>query len=182
MQSPDGIQNFPDSVFECSGIDVIGIHGRFSADQGVTAGTPWADMFVPGNTLTARAQGKQGKRKMLLVEEWEYVHIDAGFDHKTEAIFDQGNALNLRGIPWVHPSVPSSLMMNMRANGGRFTPIFPAKMNLQLPWSIHFSLSTTPWLPSRTYSPVPLYLAVTLTGLLTSLRHLYHCHVSPRFH
>lgn len=58
-------------------------------------------MFVPGSTLTARAQGKGDKRKLLLVEEWEYVHTDAGLEHKREAIFDQGNALNLRGMPWV---------------------------------------------------------------------------------
>lgn len=131
MQSLDGIQNFPDSVFECSGIDVIGIHGRFNAGKGVTAGTNWAEMFVPGNTLTARAQGKQGRRKPLLVEEWEYVHTDAGLDHKAEAIFDQGNALNLRGIPWVHRFYLN--LMNVRANRDRSTLISPARMSPQLP-------------------------------------------------
>lgn len=133
LQSLDGIQNFPDSVFECSAIDVIGIHGRFAAEEGVTAGTSWAEMFVPGNTLTARAHGKQGKRKLLLVEEWEYVHTDAGLEHKREAVFDQGNALNLRGIPWVPFFVPSSMLMNMRTNGGRSTPTSPARTNPQLP-------------------------------------------------
>lgn len=102
LQSLGGIQNYPDSVFDCPAIDVIGIHGRFARDQGVaTAGTPWADMFVPGNTLTARALGKPGKRKLLLVEEWEYVHTEEGIEHKREDVFDQGAALNLRGIPWV---------------------------------------------------------------------------------
>lgn len=110
LQSLGGIQNFPDSVFDCAAIDVIGIHGRFAAseDEGKTAGTAWAEMLVPGNTLTSRALGKKGKGKLLLVEEWEYVHTDAGIQHKKEAVFDQGNALNLRGIPWVR-SPPSLL-------------------------------------------------------------------------
>lgn len=104
LQSLGGTENFPDSVFDCPAIDVIGIHGRFAQTENATAGTPWAEMFLPGNTLTARAQGKPGKRKLLLVEEWEYVHTSAGLDDKKAAIFDQGTALNLRGIPWVrHP-------------------------------------------------------------------------------
>ncbi|KAF3052693.1 hypothetical protein E8E11_006672 [Didymella keratinophila] len=107
FQSLDGIQNFPDSAFDCPAIDIIGIHGRFAAGEGVTAGTSWAEMFVPGNTLTSRAQGKGGKRKLLLVEEWDYVHTDAGLEHKGEAIFDQGNALNLRGIPWIYSHLSS---------------------------------------------------------------------------
>lgn len=101
----DGIQNFPDSVFECTAIDVIGIHGYFSKETDATAGTPWAKMFVPGNTLTARAKGKKGQGKLLLVEEWAYVDSKLGLFYKKEAIFDQGNALNMRGIPWV--SLPS---------------------------------------------------------------------------
>jgi hypothetical protein len=117
LQSLGGIQNCPDSVFDCPAIDVIGIHGRFAKDdkKGKTAGTDWAEMFVPGNTLTARAQGKRGKGKLLLVEEWEYVHTDAGVEHKKEAIFDQGNALNLRGIPWVCTPCPS--FFPLRASG-----------------------------------------------------------------
>ncbi|KAL1601017.1 hypothetical protein SLS59_005685 [Nothophoma quercina] len=109
LQSLGGIQNFPDSVFDCAAIDVIGIHGRFTAseDEGKTAGTAWAEMFVPGNTLTSRALGKKGKGKLLLVEEWEYVHTDAGIQHKKEAVFDQGNALNLRGIPWIYSHLSS---------------------------------------------------------------------------
>jgi hypothetical protein len=98
-QTADGIQNFPDSVFDCKAIDVIGIHGCFSKQQGKTAGTPWAEMFLPGNTLTARAKAKG---KLLLVEEWGYVHNpELGLFYKKEAVFDQGNALNYRGIPWV---------------------------------------------------------------------------------
>ena len=62
-------------------------------------------MFLPGNTLTGRAmgKGKKGKEgKLLLVEEWTYVHnSDFGLFYKKEAVFDQGNALNYRGIPWV---------------------------------------------------------------------------------
>lgn len=100
-QTVDGIQNFPDSVFDCPAIDVIGIHGYFSKAYDATAGTPWAKMFVPGNTLTSRAHGKQGKGKLLLVEEWAYVDTNFGVFYKKEAIFDQGNALNYRGIPWV---------------------------------------------------------------------------------
>ncbi|KAF2624205.1 glycoside hydrolase family 5 protein [Macroventuria anomochaeta] len=107
LQSLGGIQNFPDSIFECPAIDVIGIHGRFAQEEGATAGTPWGEMFIMGNTLTARAHGKQGKRKLLLVEEWEYVHTDSGLEHKKEAIFDQGNALNLRGIPWIYSHLSS---------------------------------------------------------------------------
>lgn len=106
LQALGGIQNIPDSIFKCAAIDVVGIHGRFAQEEDATAGTPWAEMFIPGNTLTARAQGKQGKRKLLLVEEWEYVHTDSGLEHKKEAIFDQGTALNLRGIPWVIPNLP----------------------------------------------------------------------------
>lgn len=100
-QKVDGLQNFPDSVFDCAAIDVIGVHGYFSKHDSATAGTPWANMFVPGNTLTARAIGKEGKGKLLLVEEWAYVDSKFGLFYKKEAIFDQGNALNLRGIPWV---------------------------------------------------------------------------------
>lgn len=98
VQSRGGIQNIPDSVFDCPGIDVIGIHGRFAPAEDATPGTPWAELFVPGNTLTARAQAK---RKLLLVEDWEYVPTDVGVEHKAGDIFDQGNALNVRGIPWV---------------------------------------------------------------------------------
>ncbi|CAO2650922.1 Nn.00g092190.m01.CDS01 [Neocucurbitaria sp. VM-36] len=101
-QTIDGIQNFPDSAFECKAIDVISIHGYFSKEADATAGTPWANMFVPGNTLTARAKGKEGKGKLLLVEEWAYVHSSFGLFYKKEAIFDQGNALNYRGIPWLY--------------------------------------------------------------------------------
>ncbi|KAH7392552.1 hypothetical protein BKA66DRAFT_510124 [Pyrenochaeta sp. MPI-SDFR-AT-0127] len=101
-QTADGVQNFPDSAFECTAIDVIGIHGYFSKEDDATAGTPWAKLFVPGNTLTARAKGKEGKGKLLLVEEWAYVHSKHGLFYKKEAIFDQGNALNLRGIPWLY--------------------------------------------------------------------------------
>lgn len=97
----DGIENFPDSAFKCPGIDVIGIHGYYKQGENTTAGTPWANMFVLGNTLTARSLKKGGQGKLLLVEEWEYVHSASGLDHKNESIFDQGTALNLRGIPWV---------------------------------------------------------------------------------
>ena len=100
-QTVHGTQNFPDSVFECAAIDVIGIHGYFSKEENATAGTPWANMFVPGNTLTARARGKGSKGKLLLVEEWAYMNSKFGLSYKKESIFDQGNALNLRGIPWV---------------------------------------------------------------------------------
>ena len=104
-QSVDGNENFPDSVFDCKAIDVIGIHGYFDKTAERTAGTPWAEMFLPGNTLTGRAmgKGKKGKEgKLLLVEEWTYVHnSDFGLFYKKEAVFDQGNALNYRGIPWV---------------------------------------------------------------------------------
>lgn len=96
-QTPDGIQNFPDSAFECPAVDVIGIHGYFAEGNGLTAGTPWANLFLPSNTLTARSLDK----KLLLVEEWAYVHTDRGHHYKKKAIFDQGNALNYRGIPWV---------------------------------------------------------------------------------
>lgn len=100
-QKIDGIENFPDSAFKCPGIDVIGIHGYYKHGEDRTAGTPWADMFVPGNTLTARSRGGDGQGKLLLVEEWEYVPGTLGIEDKNESIFDQGTALNLRGIPWV---------------------------------------------------------------------------------
>jgi hypothetical protein len=80
-------------------------------------------MFIPGNTLTARARGKKHDGKLLLVEEWSYVHNDEfGLFYKKEAIFDQGNALNYRGIPWVsylpHPSTPTHTKDN-----NSYTPI-----------------------------------------------------------
>ncbi|KAF2866093.1 hypothetical protein BDV95DRAFT_553223 [Massariosphaeria phaeospora] len=104
-QLPGGTQNFPDSAFDCKAVDVIGIHGYFSGDVAdATAGTPWADMFIPGNTLTARALGK----KLLLVEEWSYVHTERGMAYKKSAIWDQGNALNYRGIPWLYSYVTHS--------------------------------------------------------------------------
>ena len=105
-QSADGIENFPESVLECDAIDVIGIHGYYSKQSDATAGAPWANMFVPGNTLTSRVLGDEkegkGKGKLLLVEEWSYVHSEEfGLFYKNEAVWDQGNALNYRGIPWV---------------------------------------------------------------------------------
>ncbi|KAL5113440.1 hypothetical protein ACEQ8H_008684 [Pleosporales sp. CAS-2024a] len=102
-QSVDGIENFPDSAMDCPSIDVIGIHGYFKKDYDVTAGTPWANLFVPGNTLTARAKGKKRRDgKLLLVEEWSHVNSRFGHFYKKEALFDQGNALNYRGIPWLY--------------------------------------------------------------------------------
>lgn len=44
---------------------------------------------------------KKGTGKLLLVEEMSYMHTKFGSFYKKEAIFDQGNALNYRGIPWV---------------------------------------------------------------------------------
>jgi hypothetical protein len=96
-QSVGGSENLPDSAFDCPAVDVIGIHGYYSAEDEATAGTPWANMFLPGNTLTSRALGK----KLLLVEEWAYVPSKAGLNYKKPDIWDQGNALNYRGIPWV---------------------------------------------------------------------------------
>lgn len=96
-QTPEGIENYPDSAFNCPGVDVIGIHGYFGMDDEKTAGTNWANIFLPGNTLTARALGK----KLLMVEEMSYVHTKLGHAYKKQAIWDQGNALNYRGIPWV---------------------------------------------------------------------------------
>ena len=96
LQSLDRFENFPDSVFNCKDIDVIGIHGRFEREEGnKTAGTPWAEMFVPGNTLMGRAE-KKGK--LLMVEQWD---VESSVEQKEEDIFDHGAALNLRGIPWV---------------------------------------------------------------------------------
>ncbi|RAR04389.1 glycoside hydrolase family 5 protein [Stemphylium lycopersici] len=121
-QKIDEFQNFPDSVFDCKAIDVIGIHGYFSKQKDATAGTPWADMFVPGNTLTSRAKGKKGKGKLLLVEEWGYVHSEEyGLFYKKEAIFDQGNALNLRGIPWLY----SHLTTLTEEKSPRINPLHP---------------------------------------------------------
>lgn len=122
-QTVDGIQNFPDSVFECAAIDVVGIHGYFPKEIDATAGTPWANMFVPGNTLTARAKGKSGQGKLLLVEEWAYVDSKFGLFYKKEAIFDQGNALNMRGIPWV--SLPDDIIIASCSYSSSCTPTSP---------------------------------------------------------
>jgi hypothetical protein len=96
-QTVDGIQNFPESAWNCPAVDVIGIHGYFAQGEEETAGTPWTKIFLPGNTLTGRATDN----KLLLVEEWSYMNTDLGLNYKKQAIFDQGNALNYRGIPWV---------------------------------------------------------------------------------
>lgn len=96
-QTPGGSENFPESAFDCKAVDVIGIHGYYAASDEATAGTPWANIFLPGNTLTARALGE----KLLLVEELGYVNTQTGLLYKKAAIWDQGNALNYRGIPWV---------------------------------------------------------------------------------
>ncbi|EUC48526.1 glycoside hydrolase family 5 protein [Bipolaris oryzae ATCC 44560] len=123
-QKPDEWQNFPDSVFDCKAIDIIGIHGYFSKQHDATAGTPWANMFVPGNTLTGRAKGKKkGDGKLLLVEEWSYVHNDDfGLFYKQEALFDQGNALNYRGIPWLY----SHLTTVEEGKTARINPLQPS--------------------------------------------------------
>ncbi|KAF2708456.1 glycoside hydrolase family 5 protein [Pleomassaria siparia CBS 279.74] len=97
-QSIGGSENFPDSAFDCPAIDVIGIHGYYSAIGDATAGTPWANMFLPGNTLTSRALGK----KLLMVEEWAYLPSQSGLNYKKSDVWDQGNALNYRGIPWLY--------------------------------------------------------------------------------
>ncbi|KAF2732041.1 hypothetical protein EJ04DRAFT_536272 [Polyplosphaeria fusca] len=99
-QSATGSENFPDCAFDCPAVDVIGVHGYYSAENPdeATAGTPWANLFMPGNTLTSRALGK----KLLLVEEFSYIMSQAGLNFKKSHIFDQGNALNYRGIPWLY--------------------------------------------------------------------------------
>ncbi|CAI6266463.1 unnamed protein product [Periconia digitata] len=97
-------QNFPDSALDCPAVDIIGIHGYFAQkeDFTATAGTPWAQLLLPGNTLTARAH-KQNK--LLLVEEWSYQNTPLGLTYKKQAIFDQANALNHRGIPWLYSHI-----------------------------------------------------------------------------
>lgn len=126
-QAVDAFQNFPESVLECAAIDVIGIHGYFAKGDNVTAGTPWANMFVPGNTLTARAKGKEGIGKLLLVEEWAYMDTKFGSFYKKEAIFDQGNALNLRGIPWVCFHKKCSLCLSLMTHTVVFPPHHPGR-------------------------------------------------------
>lgn len=101
-QTVDGTQNFPDSAFDCPAVDVIAIHGYFSQGEEETAGTPWAKLFLPGSTLVSRALGDKDKpNKLLLVEQWSYQNTNLGLNYKKQALFDQGNALNYRGIPWV---------------------------------------------------------------------------------
>ncbi|KAF2497625.1 hypothetical protein BU16DRAFT_616239 [Lophium mytilinum] len=99
--SPRGTENFPDSAIDCPAVDVIAIHGYFSADDDQTAGTPWVNMFLPGNTLTSRLLGN----KLLMVEELSYTRTKRGLHYKNADIWDQGNALNYRGIPWLFSSV-----------------------------------------------------------------------------
>lgn len=57
-------------------------------------------MFIPGNTLTSRALGK----KLIIVEEMTWMGNKFGLHYKKPDIWDQGNALNYRGIPWVRKS------------------------------------------------------------------------------
>jgi hypothetical protein len=159
LQSLDRFENFPDSVFNCKDIDVIGIHGRFEREEGkMTAGTPWAEMFVPGNTLMGRAE-KKGK--LLMVEEWG---VEGSVEKKEEDIFDHGAALNLRGIPWVRAfSLSPSLFPYLHT---RFTR--PIK-KLTIPSSSpHAPQTPSPPVPSPPSSPGHTPPAPTATGLLTS--------------
>ncbi|KAF2689651.1 glycoside hydrolase family 5 protein [Lentithecium fluviatile CBS 122367] len=114
-QMPEGIQNFPDSAIDCPAVDVIGIHGYYAQESDATAGTPWASIFLPNNTLTSRVLGK----KLLLVEEWSYMNTDNGLAYKKQAIFDQGNALNYRGIPWLY----SHLTIRDEGTTARINPL-----------------------------------------------------------
>lgn len=104
-QSVDSFQNFPDSAFDCKALDVIAFHGYYEQKEDETAGTPWLKLFTPGNTLTARAHKEN---KLLLVEEMSYVNTELGLHYKKQAIWDQGNALNYRGIPWLYSQLTTS--------------------------------------------------------------------------
>ena len=83
-------------------------------------------MFVPGNTLTGRAKGKKkSEAKLLLVEEWSYMHNDDfGLFYKQEAVFDQGNALNYRGIPWVRSGLLYSMANSKRGGTNETTQLY----------------------------------------------------------
>ncbi|KAL6152958.1 hypothetical protein ACJQWK_11566 [Exserohilum turcicum] len=153
-QKIDEFQNYPDSVFDCKAIDVIGIHGYFAKESDKTAGTQWANMFLPGNTLTSRAKGKKGKGKLLLVEEWSYVHNEnLGLFYKQEALFDQGNALNYRGIPWLY----SHLSMLNEGKSSRINPLHPEYTSWRaLKEVLQHALTTRSNFDWSTYLPRPV--------------------------
>lgn len=166
-QKVGGIQNFPDSAFDCAAIDVIGVHGYFSQGDDVTAGTPWANLFLPNNTITSRADAKG---KLLLVEEWSYVNTKFGLNYKKQAVFDQGNALNYRGIPWVSfllDELVSCASLLMRTS---FTRSLLSKLKVPLP-GLTSCVSLQPRLGLfRMYSAAHTRLAVTSTGANISPR------------
>ncbi|KAH8708601.1 hypothetical protein GQ44DRAFT_743044 [Phaeosphaeriaceae sp. PMI808] len=164
-QTVDGVQNFPDSAMDCAAIDVIGIHGYFEKKGDSTAGTPWAHLFTPGNTLTARVKGKKGNGKLLMVEEWAYMHSKFGHFYKKEAIFDQGNALNLRGIPWLYShlsTMEEGLTARVNPLRPEFTSWVALKDVLQRSYTARSNFDWTRYLPA----PIDTGLAnITVTPL-----------------
>ncbi|KAI4908549.1 hypothetical protein J4E85_011717, partial [Alternaria conjuncta] len=156
-QSISGTENFPDSVFDCKAIDVIGIHGYFDKTTDRTAGTAWADLFLPGNTLMGRAEGrKKGEGKLLLVEEWGYVHSEVfGLFYKREAVWDGGNVLNYRGIPWLY----SHLTPLSEAKSSRINPLHPTYTTWPALASIlrHAFTTRSPFSWSK-YLPAPYHI------------------------
>ncbi|KAF3008908.1 hypothetical protein E8E13_011229 [Curvularia kusanoi] len=52
-------------------------------------------------------------------EEWEYVDAEGGVERKREDIYDQGMALNLRGVPWLY----SHLSPRPADNTSRINPL-----------------------------------------------------------
>lgn len=164
-QTVNGVQNFPESAWTCSGIDVIGIHGYFAQGEGETAGTPWAKLFLPGDTLTSRALDS----KLLLVEEWSYLNTDQGLNYKKQALFDQGNALNHRGIPWV--SWWKSFITVFSLMVSRYTRTSRSKTKELHQRSASLENHSLPSARWRTCSNVRQAHVPTSTGQSTSLLH-----------
>ncbi|KAF2453227.1 hypothetical protein BDY21DRAFT_356883 [Lineolata rhizophorae] len=142
-------RNFPNSVWACDEIDVIGIHGYYSDSDQSMAGTNWADLFVRGGTLASKALGSG---KLLLAEEFTFVPYEDNLEQKAANIFDQGQALNCRGIPWVYSSLtqgPTNGIGDLNVDGDEHSPTEALRSILK---QASTSLSDFDW---SSYAPKP---------------------------
>ncbi|KAF2837062.1 glycoside hydrolase family 5 protein [Patellaria atrata CBS 101060] len=98
--SPGGHENFPQQLLECDAIDVIGIHGYWPSTSETPAGTLWANLLSPQSQTSFKARGT----KLILVEALTYIIGEKGISGKFADIWEQANAINLRGVPWLFAS------------------------------------------------------------------------------
>ncbi|KAK7414955.1 hypothetical protein QQX98_006280 [Neonectria punicea] len=91
-------QNWPNDVFECKAVDIIAFHGYYPDN-----GEAWLNLFS-GEELNGVLRPKALKyNKLVMVEEWSYTRgEDDNFANQKADIKTHGQALNLRGIPWLY--------------------------------------------------------------------------------